>query len=233
MSLEYTGDAMRLACPQVVGREAEHTMRRREADLRWQPASPKRREERSMLITNERQRLIECVHYFASRMDGMDTAKLFRLLYLLDFIHCRETGRSVTELEYFAEATGPKPRVLAVEIVEPSLDWAGSVRFEHSSDQQDGLSIVVSSVRPFKPWNTSRRQRELMKRLCQDYHDKRADQISEDVEFENPPWERVFHRESGCGASIPYEYAFRSEEFDLMSELRKEHLETVRVLRGW
>jgi len=49
-----------------------------------------------MLIGRERQKLIQACVYFAANTQGCGKVKLFKLLYLLDFAHFRETGRSVT-----------------------------------------------------------------------------------------------------------------------------------------
>lgn len=186
-----------------------------------------------MLITNERQRLIECVQYLASHITDLQTPKLFRLLYLLDFIHCRETGFSVTELEYFAEQDGPEPRAIAREICLPAEDWAGKVAFVDAVDQHGRRITVVKCLETFVPHHTSRRHRSILKDLCQRYHATATKDISEDVEFEHPPWHRVYVVEGKCGGLIPYEYAFRAKDADMLKDIRDEHLEFVRILRSW
>jgi uncharacterized phage-associated protein len=62
-----------------------------------------------MLITHEREKLINAILYFASHTRHCGKIKLFKLLYLLDFEHFRQTGRSVTSLDYRAWELGPVP----------------------------------------------------------------------------------------------------------------------------
>jgi Antitoxin SocA-like, Panacea domain len=62
-----------------------------------------------MLISRNREKLINVVVYFASNTRHCGKVKLFKLLYLLDFTHFRETGRSVTGLDYRAWKMGPVP----------------------------------------------------------------------------------------------------------------------------
>jgi hypothetical protein len=62
-----------------------------------------------MLISRNREKLINIVVYFASNTRHCGKVKLFKLLYLLDFTHFRGTGRSVTGLDYRAWKMGPVP----------------------------------------------------------------------------------------------------------------------------
>jgi hypothetical protein len=59
-----------------------------------------------MLITYERNKLINAIVYFAQNTQHLGKTKLFKLLYLLDFEHFRQTGRSVTGLDYYACCVG-------------------------------------------------------------------------------------------------------------------------------
>jgi hypothetical protein len=52
-----------------------------------------------VLISRSRQKLIQTAVFFASNTQGCGKVKLFKLIYLLDFAHFRETGRSVTGLD--------------------------------------------------------------------------------------------------------------------------------------
>jgi len=46
-----------------------------------------------VLISRNREKLINAIVYFASNTQHCGKVKLFKLLYLLDFSHFRETGR--------------------------------------------------------------------------------------------------------------------------------------------
>jgi len=69
----------------------------------------------TMLVSQARQKLIHAVVFFASNTKYCGKVKLFKLLYLLDFGHFRQTGRSVTGLDYLAWKFGPVPLALAQE----------------------------------------------------------------------------------------------------------------------
>jgi hypothetical protein len=75
-----------------------------------------------MLITHEREKLINAILFFVEHTLHTGKTKLFKLLYLLDFEHYRETGRSVTGLSYYAWKLGPVPVALDEEIDEPAAD---------------------------------------------------------------------------------------------------------------
>jgi len=62
-----------------------------------------------MLISRDREKLVNAIVFFAGNTRYCGKTKLFKLLYLLDFHHFRETGRSVTGLEYRAWKHGPVP----------------------------------------------------------------------------------------------------------------------------
>ncbi len=69
-----------------------------------------------MLISHEREKLLEAVKYFAANTKYCGLTKLFKLLFFFDFTHFRETGRSVTGLNYQAWQRGPVPADLYGEI---------------------------------------------------------------------------------------------------------------------
>ena len=80
-----------------------------------------------MLISRNRQKLIQAAVYFALNTQGCGKVKLFKLLYLLDFAHFRETGRNVTGLDYVAWKLGPVPLELAQEWDQLDPDLAAAV----------------------------------------------------------------------------------------------------------
>lgn len=59
-----------------------------------------------MLITHDREKLINTIIYFAIHVKKCGKIKLFKLLYFLDFEHYKQTGRSVTGLDYYAWKMG-------------------------------------------------------------------------------------------------------------------------------
>ena len=80
-----------------------------------------------MLISRNREKLINAIVYFASNTRHCGKVKLFKLLYLLDFTHFRETGRNVTGLDYQAWKMGPVPLDLMQEWDELESDMADAI----------------------------------------------------------------------------------------------------------
>jgi uncharacterized phage-associated protein len=80
-----------------------------------------------MLVSRSRDKLINAILYFAERTRGLGKIKLFKLLYLLDFEHFRQTGSPVTGMEYRAWKMSPAPAAL-VQIWD-DLDADLAVRY--------------------------------------------------------------------------------------------------------
>lgn len=60
-----------------------------------------------------------------------------KLLYFLDFTHFKQTGKSVTGLDYFAWARGPVPKKLFDELSgKPKPDLAQAVKIVKTGDMQ-------------------------------------------------------------------------------------------------
>ena len=66
----------------------------------------------SMIITHHREKLINAIIYFAKNTTYCGKTKLLKLLYFLDFYQFKQTGKSVTGLDYFAWKMGPVPKEL-------------------------------------------------------------------------------------------------------------------------
>ena len=77
--------------------------------------------EEAMLVSHEREKMINAIIYFANHTRHLGKIKLFKLLYLLDFEHFRQTGRSVTGLDYRAWKFGPVPVALEKHTGHASL----------------------------------------------------------------------------------------------------------------
>lgn len=72
----------------------------------------------------ERRKLFEAIGFFYKNTKKFGLVKLFKLLYFLDMLHFRETGRSVTGLVYTALPYGPVPLKLYAETTKPEADLA-------------------------------------------------------------------------------------------------------------
>jgi len=123
-----------------------------------------------------RQRLLGAVVYFATNTHYCGKIKLFKLLYLLDFQHFRETGRSVTGADYSAFKFGPVPDVLMQEWdrPEPDFDLVAKIVPEQVID------YVRQTVKPqasFDDDEFTPRQLRIMQELAEKYKDTRSPEM--------------------------------------------------------
>lgn len=176
----------------------------------------------SMLITHERDKLINAILYFASNTQNCGKTKLFKLLYLLDFKHFRATGRSVTNLMYYAWRMGPVPVTLDEDLDDPPADLCGAVRLV--SEQIINLCrLTVVPQREFDASHFSKRELRLLTELADRYRSHTAQQMVDVTHAENGAWERVWADGAGRNALIPYEIAVSGEDSAMILALAREH----------
>jgi uncharacterized phage-associated protein len=184
-----------------------------------------------MLIDRDREKLLQAVVFFALHTRKLGKTKLFKLLYFLDFKHFRETGRSVTGLQYFAWPKGPVPVSLYGELDAPEPDWDGKVAFS-GIDTGRGPMLSVRAQSDFDPSHFSRRELAILEGLAAEYRDTEADDMIEATHLENSPWHTVWVERGQRQQEIPYELALRRQDDEVLREAAREHAETKSALRG-
>ena len=144
-----------------------------------------------MLIGRDRQKLIQACVYFATHTQGCGKVKLFKLLYLLDFAHFRETGRSVTGLDYLAWRLGPVPIELAQEWDELEPDLAAAIEivleqvFDHVRER------VVPRV-GFDDSHFTRRELSLLRQLAEQYATDLSQPMVNVTHADRSPWATIW-----------------------------------------
>ncbi|HBP5254230.1 TPA: Panacea domain-containing protein [Pseudomonas aeruginosa] len=185
-----------------------------------------------MLITHEREKLIQAIIFFVQNTRNCGKVKLFKLLYFLDFEHFKDTGRSVTGLDYSAWPMGPVPVDLVAEIDLPQPDMAASMTFTQKPIR-NGRQVMLD-VTPnieFSDQNFTRREMRLMHRLAEEYADALADDMVEATHLENMPWDKVYNQQGAKQQRIPYELALRSQEAETLLQVARERKELLEQLR--
>src|SRR3990167_471451 len=178
-----------------------------------------------MIINNDRKKLIAAIMYFAKNTNLCGKTKLFKLLYFLDFEHFKQSGRSVTGLNYYAWKLGPVPTSLCDEFESPEQDFLENIKLEPS------ISYGIYDTLNVKPLNEpdmshfSKREMSLIKQLAEQYKDVTATGIVEKTHLPNSPWHRVFKEENKPQNLIPYEYAIDTTKEEHILELAKESKE--------
>ncbi len=152
-----------------------------------------------MIVTYRREKLINAIVYFARHTNYCGKTKLLKLLYFLDFCHFKQTGKSVTGLEYFAWERGPVPKDLFKELssnMKPDLKSAIDI-----------VSIEnFQKISPKKKFNDeyfTHREKRLLKNLSYVFADANAKQMVESTHLKNQPWDRTL-KQKGPLTKIDY-----------------------------
>ncbi len=164
-----------------------------------------------MLKSHEREKLIDAAVYFAEQTKYCGKIKLIKLLYLLDFEHFRQTGRSVTGSEYRAFKMGPVPIGLYQEwdALEPDLAEAIAIQPEKVIDY---VRETVVPRRTFDGSHFSRRELALMETLAARFRDDYSQPMVNVTHAESGPWSAIWDNGRGAMERIPYTLAVRTDD---------------------
>jgi len=153
-----------------------------------------------------RNRLLNAVVFFAENVRACGKIKLFKLLYLLDFEHFRQTGKSVTGVEYQAWKFGPVP----VELMEKWEDMDEDLgRLIHIEPEKiidhTRLNVVVNDGVQFDADDFTPRQLRIMEGLVARFRDTYSDKMIDVTHEQNGAWDKVWQEGRGAYRVIPYE----------------------------
>ena len=153
-----------------------------------------------MLISRDREKLVNSIVFFARNTQYCGKTKLFKLLYLLDFHHFREAGRSVTGLEYHAWKNGPVPFALVQEWDDLEADLATAIDIvpERVIDYDRQR---VDAKGAFDDSHFTKRELRLMQELAHRHHDEMT-----------KPLIGLTHEERGNNERIPYALAVPDDD---------------------
>lgn len=185
-----------------------------------------------MLKLREREKLVNAVVYFTANTAHCGKIKLIKLLYLLDFEHFRQTGTSVTGLEYRAMELGPVPLDLYQEwdALEPDLAAAVDIVPERVID------FVREAVHPKSDFDDShftRRELRLLAELAERFRDDYSKPMVNVTHAERGPWSAIWDNGRGKLDRIPYALAIRDDDphADAVREYADEQ-ESMREVLG-
>jgi uncharacterized phage-associated protein len=172
-----------------------------------------------------RDRLINAVIYFASKTQYCGKIKLFKLLYLLDFEHFRQTGKSVTGFDYQAWKFGPVPVELMEEWEELSPDLAAVVQIvEEKVIDYERQAVKVKAGVAFDDEHFSPRQLTIMQALADKYRETYSPKMIDVTHVHNGAWDTVWRGGVGAHQPIPYELAIpgNAPERDALLEIAQQ-----------
>lgn len=175
-----------------------------------------------MIITNYREKLINAIIYFARNTKYCGKTKLLKLLYFLDFRHFKQTGKSVTGLEYSAWEKGPVPKDLFQELDNMKRDLREAINvIPHEGGFQE--------IKPKKRFNDeyfSNKEKRLLEEISSIFQDAKAADMVEVTHLEKEPWHKTL-MEKGAWAKIDYMLAIDSMSDSLPYDEAKERMEEM------
>jgi len=182
---------------------------------------------RPILINHNREKLLNALVYFSRNTHFCGKTKLFKLLYFLDFIHFRETGKSVTGLNYYAWDKGPVPQDLFHELKQPDKDLKDTIALLKQSDDEDDKPCKVIAKRPFDPKYFSRREKKIMEHLSFVFKEALAKDMVEITHLTGTPWDKTI-KERGPGKRIDYSLAVDGSKGSLTWEEIRERMSEIK-----
>jgi len=165
-------------------------------------------EQKIKIIDRTNECLVHAMIFFLKETKHCYLLKLLKLLYFFDEKHIKETGISVTGLDYFAWDMGPVPEKLYQAIKQPE-------KLKEYFDFQKPKDIKKTTLIPKKEFNKklfSKRQQRIMDNLVNIYKDEKSDVMSRASHDRNGAWYKVFHTENKKNKKIPYELHLDTQE---------------------
>ena len=160
-----------------------------------------------MIVNHHKEKAFNAISYFVNHTSACNKKKLFKLLFLLDFEHFEQTGRSVTGYDYFAWDMGPVPAELHETIENPDQEFLDNFDIERIP-MPDGYrnAISLKNKKPFEEKYFSKRELKMLKDISDRFHDSYGKELEDFTHREGTPWYRVWEGEKRKYKEIPYEY---------------------------
>ena len=173
------------------------------------------------IIDHREERLIHTMIFFIKNTKYCHKLKLFKLLYFLDFEVFRQTGRSVTDLKYFAWKMGPVPTALLEMIDYKSKELQKA--FDIQVDSSDLNRVTFHPKISFNKGLFTIREQEVMKTIAFKFKDKLSDYMIKEVHKEGTAWHKIYVIENKKQNLIPYlPYALDDKPDTISIEQAKE-----------
>ena len=183
-----------------------------------------------MINRRHREKTLHALVYFAKETLYVGKLKLFKLLYLLDFEHYKNTGLSVTGQTYKALDNGPVPQELMDEWDAPKEDFIGSF-LKKEKEYPNGWKAQVLEPRvKFNDIFFSEYQLSLMQDLAKEYFRHTSKMMIDETHQKFDLWDEIYTVRGLKYQTIPYELALerRGNERDLaLLDLANEYHEFI------
>lgn len=148
----------------------------------------------------QRKKLLEAIVFFTQNTKWCGSIKLFKLLFFLDMLNFRETGRSVTGLHYTAWPMGPVPVPLFEELRAPKADLAEKVAITHPPKNDLESESKLTKITPKAKWADlylTTREKRIAQELADIFLETTSDDMSQVSHAKGGPWEKAKDRSPG------------------------------------
>jgi uncharacterized phage-associated protein len=174
------------------------------------------------LIDKKIEKLQNAIVFFSKKTKFCGLTKLMKLLYFLDFIHFRQTGKSVTGKDYFAWKMGPVPVDVYREITgieDKGLDLAKIVALIPKGDFLKQITPKIGAK--FHKDVFTEKEFRILQTVAEIFQNALAEDMVEVSHLKNHPWE-ITKSTKGYLKRIDYNLALDGSEDQLNREIVKE-----------
>lgn len=165
-----------------------------------------------MIISHDREKLVNSIIYFAQNTKFCGRTKLMKLLYFLDFKHFSQTGKSVTGQEYYAWSFGPVPSEVWREFengMKPDLKPVISEKHRALREGDiEGDSYQYVAKQKFCADFFSNREVNLLKLTAEIFCEATTKMMVDATHLIDTPWNKIWKSGQGKGKHIDYMLAF-------------------------
>ena len=146
------------------------------------------------LIDKAKEKRVNAILYFCKNTNKKQLyqTKIFKLLYFLDFLHFKEVGRPVTDLEYYAWDYGPVPTKLFFELRDNTVPEELQRTYFIEKDEDTGKQKIKFSCSKSPNLDVfSDREIKILEKVAYFFKDTPSIKISEISHLKNEPWDRT------------------------------------------
>lgn len=149
------------------------------------------------------EKLLNSILYFSENVKYFGKTKLYKLLYNADFMHFRETGYSITGLNYFAWENGPVPYTLYNKLKDENLPDEFK---DYIQIVKKGNNKIIHKICPkISPDMSvfSKREKMILKKVSEYFYNYKANEMSEISHLKGKPWDKT-RKYKGKSKKIDY-----------------------------
>ncbi len=185
------------------------------------------------LINKEFEKRKNAILYFCITVKHPFKTKIYKLLYFLDFLHFKQTGRPVTDLEYYTFSFGPVPVKLHKEISKDKIpeELKDCLEISKEKDETTGEEKYIKLIPKRRPNLDvfTEREKEILEKVATIFKDAQAKDMTEVSHLKNEPWDKT-KREKGMYKKIDFLLALDKEAL-VTTEMAKERIRLSKEMK--